>query len=135
MAMKIATVTLEMSYNAPMHGGDEETLRQVIDDIHWPGLVKARVEQAGPISLADNLIVNVTRGSGISLFCIPTEQGTGNSDSCLCGDCITDIDNRCHARDMAGNTDDIDPDGEFVECSENTAIECCICGASASLAP
>ena len=62
-------------------------------------------------------------------YCIPTDQGTGNSDTALCDVCFAMPDNKCYAREMASRTDDINPKGDFVECSGNEAVECCICGA------
>ena len=32
-----------------------------------------------------------------------------------------------YARHNASHTDDIDPAGEFIDCSENGALSCCIC--------
>ena len=58
--MIITRVTLELSVNTPLSDQSESTLRQIIADIHWPGLVRARVENAGGICLASDLIVTET---------------------------------------------------------------------------
>ena len=60
--------------------------------------------------------------------CIPTDQGTGTPETCLCSICADKRDNVLYARKCARSTNDINPNGEFVDCSENTALECCICG-------
>jgi len=60
--------------------------------------------------------------------CIPTEQGTGNSDTALCKICFLKPENQAYAREQASMTDDINPTDNFVDCSDNDAIDCCICG-------
>ena len=58
---------------------------------------------------------------------LPTNQGTATSETALCVRC-ENLSNICYARSRAMKIDDIDPNGEFVDCSENKAITCCICG-------
>ena len=61
------------------------------------------------------------------MITIPSEQGTATYETALCTKCDSPI-NRKYAREQAVNTDDINPTDDFVDCSENDAIECCICG-------
>jgi len=61
-------------------------------------------------------------------MCIPTDQGTGTPETCLCSKCFESRENISYARNCAYTTDDIDPVGEFVDCSGNNTLECCICG-------
>jgi len=58
--MKLMTVTISMSCNAPLHGEDERVLRQGIEDLYFPGLVKAKLDLLRISYLADNLIVDVS---------------------------------------------------------------------------
>jgi len=58
--MKLVTVTIQMSYNAKLHGDDEKTLRQGIEDLYFPGLIKTKLDFLGLTHLADNLIVDVS---------------------------------------------------------------------------
>ena len=60
--------------------------------------------------------------------CILTDQGTGNSDTALCSVCYQLTENEAYAREMASRTDDINPTDDFVDCSGNEAVDCCICG-------
>lgn len=57
-----------------------------------------------------------------------TEQGTATPETALCEQCYLNKANQGYAREMASRTDDINPENKFVDCSENEAIECCICG-------
>ncbi len=61
------------------------------------------------------------------MITIPTEQGIATPETALCVNCDTPT-NRGFAREQAANTNDIDPTGDFVDCSENDVIDCCICG-------
>jgi len=63
-----------------------------------------------------------------TFHCIPNDQGTGTYETCLCSECFEKPENIAYARDRASNTDDIDPFGKFEDCSQNDALECCICG-------
>jgi len=49
-----------MSCNAKLHGDDEKTLRQGIEDLYFPGLIKTKLDFLGLTHLADNLIVDVS---------------------------------------------------------------------------
>lgn len=60
--------------------------------------------------------------------CLVTNQGTGADETGLCDKCYSKHKNRGYARRKACQSNDVDPTGEFVDCSENDAIECCICG-------
>ena len=57
-----------------------------------------------------------------------TDQGIATSETALCESCYSDIANQNYAREMASRCDDIDPKGNFVDCTGNEAICCCICG-------
>ena len=59
--------------------------------------------------------------------CLITDQGTAADETGLCEVCYTNHANQSYAREMASRTDDVDPGSEFIDCSENDAIECCIC--------
>ncbi len=56
-----------------------------------------------------------------------TNQGTAADETGLCYSCYPDEKNQKYAREMASRCDDIDPNSEFVDCTENDAIGCCIC--------
>lgn len=60
--------------------------------------------------------------------CIPSNQGTGTNETALCDNCYEIPDNRVYARKQAYPVKDIDPLANFVNCTENEALECCICG-------
>lgn len=60
------------------------------------------------------------------LYCIPTNQGTGTPETCLCEEHFDG--NQEYARKQAQKTTDIDPTAPFVECTGNDALVCCICG-------
>ena len=62
--------------------------------------------------------------------CLVTNQGTGADETGLCNNCYPKQENRIYARKRSYQSDDIFPGGEFVDCSENDAIKCCICGES-----
>ena len=57
-----------------------------------------------------------------------TNQGTATPETALCETCYLDKANQGYAREMASRTDDIDPKGNFVDCTGNEAVDCCICG-------
>lgn len=57
-----------------------------------------------------------------------TEQGTAGHETALCEKCYLDKANQGYAREMASQSDDINPTNDFVDCTGNTALECCICG-------
>ncbi len=59
-----------------------------------------------------------------------TNQGTATPETGLCKQCFLKSENQAYAREMASQTDDIDPKGEFIDCSGNKSITCCICGTS-----
>ena len=59
--------------------------------------------------------------------CLITNQGTAADETGLCDSCFVWQFNKQYAREMASRCDDIDPESEFVDCSENDAISCCIC--------
>ena len=53
---------------------------------------------------------------------------TAMKEAALCSVCFRGGENRAHAVEQASQADDWNPDTGFVECSENTELECCICG-------
>ena len=57
-----------------------------------------------------------------------TEQGTATPETALCETCYPNNANQGYAREMASRTDDINPKSDFTDCSENEAVQCCICG-------
>ncbi len=59
--------------------------------------------------------------------CLVTDQGTAAYETGLCNNCYLASANQCYAREMASQSDDIDPKSKFVDCSENDAVSCCIC--------
>ncbi|HUU88688.1 MAG TPA: hypothetical protein VMX17_13185 [Candidatus Glassbacteria bacterium] len=59
--------------------------------------------------------------------CLLTDQGTAASETGLCDKCYLDSANQGYAREMASQSDDVDPTRDFVDCSGNGAVECCIC--------
>ena len=63
--------------------------------------------------------------------CIPTNQGTGTTETCLCSLCYENLENIGYARNLAVKTNDIDPYGDFVDCTGNDALNCCVCGKNA----
>lgn len=60
--------------------------------------------------------------------CLVTDQGTAAAETGLCEKCYRDSANQGYAREMASQSDDVDPNSDFVDCSGNDAVECCICG-------
>ncbi len=65
------------------------------------------------------------------MMTLVTDQGTAISDAALCNKCYPNSKNKMYARAMVLHTDDVDSNGSFVDCSENEAIYCCICGTTA----
>ena len=61
------------------------------------------------------------------MMVLVTDQGTAAAETGLCEKCYTDYANQGYAREMASQSDDVDRDGKFVDCSENDAVSCCIC--------
>ena len=59
--------------------------------------------------------------------CLRTDQGTAAHETGLCDNCYPAHANQCYAREMASQSDDVDPESEFVDCSENDAVSYCIC--------
>ena len=59
--------------------------------------------------------------------CLVNDQGTAAAETGLCEKCYDTPSNQSYAREMASQSDDVDPDGDFVDCSENDAVGCCIC--------
>jgi len=57
-----------------------------------------------------------------------TKQGTATTETALCNSCFLYDENTDYAREMASQTDDIDPASEFMNCNENDALNCIICG-------
>lgn len=57
-----------------------------------------------------------------------TEQGIAAGETFLCNECYLDEANQAYAREMASQSDDVNPNSDFVDCSENHASNCCICG-------
>ena len=60
--------------------------------------------------------------------CLVTDQGTDAVETGLCSECYKDAGNQAYSREMASRSDDINPNSDFVDCSGNYAVECCICG-------
>ena len=67
--------------------------------------------------------------------CLVTDQGTGATETGLCYSCYPHKENQKYAREMASRCDDIDPNGEFVDCGLNDAIGCCVCIAEVDALP
>ncbi len=59
--------------------------------------------------------------------CLLSNQGTATHETGLCYSCYPNKKNQKYAREMASKCDDIDPNGEFIDCTENDAIGCCVC--------
>ena len=62
------------------------------------------------------------------MMTLVTDQGTATNETGLCTTCYPNIKNQDYAREMASGTKDINPHKDFIDCSENDAISCCICG-------
>ena len=60
--------------------------------------------------------------------CLVSDQGTAAGETGLCEVCYKDTANQGYAREMASQSDDVDPKSNFIDCSGNDAMECCICG-------
>ncbi len=56
-----------------------------------------------------------------------TNQGTAAAETGLCNKCYELPENQAYAREMAAQSDDVDPNSDFVDCDFNDAVECCIC--------
>lgn len=62
-------------------------------------------------------------------YCIPTDQGTGTPETCLCVSCRRDPENVINAFRAARMMGDLDPKrADFVDCSDNEALSCVVCG-------
>lgn len=57
-----------------------------------------------------------------------TDQGTAAQEAALCDECFKDEANQAYAREQASQSDDVNADSEFVDCTGNDALSCCICG-------
>jgi hypothetical protein len=62
------------------------------------------------------------------MFALVTDQETAAAETALCGDCFQQPENQGYAREQASQSDDVDPNSDFQDCSQNDALECCICG-------
>ena len=65
------------------------------------------------------------------MFALISEQGTACAETALCQQCYAVPGGRAYASEMGSQADDIPNVTEFHDCSENDALECCICGAAA----
>lgn len=61
--------------------------------------------------------------------CLITDRGTAAAETFLCDICFKDAANQGYAREMASQSDDVKPTSDFVDCTDNDAAGCCICGA------
>jgi len=59
-----------------------------------------------------------------------TAQGTAAAETGLCDSCYSKETHRAYARNQATTRlrDGANPFGDFVECSDNNAVSCCVCG-------
>tara|TARA_B100001778_G_scaffold334952_2_gene349493 strand:- start:16017 stop:16244 length:228 start_codon:yes stop_codon:yes gene_type:complete len=55
------------------------------------------------------------------------ENGTAATEAAICEDCMKDPANVAYCREQASQADDLDPESDLVDCSENDALRCCIC--------
>ena len=56
-----------------------------------------------------------------------SDQETASHETALCEVCFAAIENRAYAREQASQSGDVDPESPFVDCSGNSALNCCIC--------
>ena len=56
--------------------------------------------------------------------CLVTNQGTAAAETGICNVCFEDKANRAYIREMASQADDIDPNSDFIDCSENDVVGC-----------
>ena len=64
------------------------------------------------------------------MYALLSDQGTACSETALCNECYKDSENRAYAFEQAASSDDIPHPWDFVDCSGNDALDCCICGKS-----
>ncbi len=57
-----------------------------------------------------------------------TDEGTAAAESALCNGCYEEGGSQGYAREMAGQSGDVDWMGPFMNADFNEVIECCICG-------
>ena len=62
----------------------------------------------------------------MSYHALLTCVGIPALETVLCGKCFADRQNQAYAREMASQSDDTDPAGEFVLC-DTCAVNCCVC--------
>jgi len=60
--MKLATIKIEISYNAPFYYDDKEKLEQAIKDLDLRGIIKWRTSQfKGCDHIVDNMIIEAEK--------------------------------------------------------------------------
>lgn len=63
----------------------------------------------------------------MKMHALVSDQGTAAIEAALCENCFKEEANKKYAREMASQSDDVNPEGNFVDCSENDALKCCVC--------
>jgi hypothetical protein len=76
------------------------------------------------ISKKRNMNDTATR---VKMFAYVTFDGTACYEAAICGSCMNDPKNLEYVKRQA-YADDIDIERGLVDCSENDALQCCICG-------
>ena len=64
----------------------------------------------------------------MKMYALVTDQGTAAAETALCAGCVGDPENIGYAREQGSQADDIINLDRFDDCSQNDALECCICG-------
>ena len=64
----------------------------------------------------------------MNFYCLLTDDGLPSTETCLCDTCYQFEENKSYAKEMASQSDDTDPDGDFVEHEPDGDEVCCICG-------
>lgn len=64
----------------------------------------------------------------MKFFALVSDQETAAAETALCGTCYNKKENRDYVREMASQSSDVNPESGFVDCSQNDALECSICG-------
>lgn len=66
----------------------------------------------------------------IKMFAFTTtgdENGTAAKEAALCESCKNDPQNVAYCQEMASQSDDLNPESNMVDCSDNHELNCCIC--------
>lgn len=91
---------------------------------HACGILAHNIKQLYP----DVLLCKGDEESGRGkMWALMSEQGTAASETSLCAECFPDPDNQAYAREMAAQSDDVNPESGFLDFSDNYALHCCIC--------